>query len=159
MPTYERSVRVNAPLGEVWEFYSQIDGLEAVSPDWMGLRVESVVGPDSEPDPGVLEAGSEVTLSTRPFGVGPRQRWTSVITERERAGGTAYFRDEMSSGPFDRWVHTHAFYADGDETLLRDHVEYTLPLGALGRAATPFSRVGFETMFRKRHKLTKAALE
>jgi ligand-binding SRPBCC domain-containing protein len=159
MPSYERSVRVDAPLDDVWEFYSWVDGLEAVSPDWMGLRIESVVGPDGEPDRGILEAGSEVTLSTRPFGVGPRQRWTSVITERERTDGTAYFRDEMVSGPFERWVHTHAFYADGDETLLRDHVEYALPFGPLGRAATPFSRVGFETMFRKRHELTKVALE
>jgi ligand-binding SRPBCC domain-containing protein len=159
MPTYERETRVEAPLEDVWEFHSRVSGLEALTPDWMGLRVESVVGPDGEPDPGVLEAGSEVTLSTRPFGVGPRQDWTSVITERERTDGTAYFRDEMVRGPFDRWIHTHAFYADGDETLVRDRVEYELPFGPLGRAATPFSTVGFETMFRTRHRLTKANLE
>lgn len=159
MATYERETRVDAPLEDVWQFYSRVSGLEAVTPGWMGLTVESVVGPDGEPEPGVLEAGSRVTLSTRPFGVGPRQQWTSVITERERADGTAYFRDEMVDGPFERWVHTHAFYGDGDETLLRDRVEYELPLGPLGRAATPFSRVGFETMFRARHRLTREKLD
>ncbi|MDG5817360.1 SRPBCC family protein [Natronococcus sp. A-GB7] len=159
MPTYERQTRIEAPLEDVWEFHSRVTGLEGVTPAWMGLTVESVVGPDGEPDPGVLEAGSEVTLSTRPFGVGPRQRWTSMITERERTDGTAYFRDEMVSGPFERWVHTHAFYGDGDETLIRDRVEYELPFGPLGRAATPFSRIGFETMFRARHRLTKEQLE
>ncbi|WP_394741563.1 SRPBCC family protein [Natronococcus roseus] len=159
MVTYERQTRVDAPLEDVWEFYSRVSGLEAVTPAWMGLAVESVVGPDGEPDPDVLEAGSEVTLSTRPFDVGPRQRWTSVITERERTDGTAYFRDEMTDGPFERWVHTHAFYGDGDETVLRDRVEYELPFGPLGRVATPFSRIGFETMFRARHRLTKENLE
>ncbi|WP_293032747.1 SRPBCC family protein [Natronococcus sp.] len=159
MPTYERQTRIEAPLEDVWAFHSRVTGLEGVTPTWMGLTVESVVGPDGEPDPGVLEAGSRVTLSTRPFDVGPRQRWTSVITERERTDGTAYFRDEMTDGPFERWVHTHAFYGDGDETLLRDRVEYELPFGPLGRAATPFSRVGFEAMFRARHRLTKEKLE
>lgn len=159
MPTYERETRIAAPLEEVWDFHSRVSGLEAVTPSWMGLRVESVVGPDGESDPEILEPGSTVTLSTRPFGAGPGRSWTSVITERERADGTAYFRDEMVRGPFERWIHTHAFYADGDETLLRDHVEYELPLGPLGPAATPFSTIGFETMFRARHRLTKARLE
>lgn len=159
MPTYERETRVEAPLEEVWRFHSGVSGLEAATPDWMGLRVESATGPNGEPDPDVLEPGATVTLSIRPFGIGPRQRWTSAITERERADGTAYFRDEMVDGPFERWVHTHAFYGDGDETLVRDRVEYELPFGPLGAAATPFSRVGFETMFRARHRLTRAALE
>ena len=41
-----------------------------------------MTAPDGEPDPEVLEAGSRIKLSMRPFGVGPRQEWTSVITER-----------------------------------------------------------------------------
>ncbi|RKD97589.1 SRPBCC family protein [Halopiger aswanensis] len=162
MPTYERRTRVDAPLEDVWDFHSQVSGLEALTPDWMRLRVESVVGPDGSPDPDVLEAGSEVTLSVRPCGMGPRQRWISVITERERDDGTAYFRDEMVDGPFEEWTHTHAFYADGEATIVRDRVEYELPLGPLGplgAAATPFSSLGFEAMFRDRHRRTRALLE
>lgn len=165
MPTYDRQSTIDAPLEDVWQFHSRIEGLEALTPDWMGLRVESMIGPNGERDPEVLEAGTEISLSTRPFDVGPRQYWTSLITERKRDDGVAYFRDEMVRGPFDHWLHTHTFFADGEETVLRDHVEYELPcsgvpgIGRLVDAVGPFSKVGFEGMFRTRHRLTKARLE
>lgn len=159
MAEYERRTRVAAPLEDVWSFHSTVSGLEALTPEWLGLRVESVIGPDGEPDPDVLEVGARISMSLRPFGAGPRQHWTSVIRDRERTTGSAYFRDEMVSGPFERWVHTHIFYADGPETIVRDHVDYELPYGPLGRAATPFSSAGFEAMFRDRHRRTKALLE
>ena len=89
MPTYERETTVESPFEDVWAFHSRVSGLEAVTPDWLELRVERVIGPDGETDPDVLEPGSEVALSIRPFGVGPRQHWTSVITDRERDDGAA----------------------------------------------------------------------
>ncbi|QSW98520.1 SRPBCC family protein [Haloterrigena alkaliphila] len=162
MPTYERRTTVDAPLEEVWEFHSRVEGLEAVTPDWMGLRVEAVLGPDGRPDPDVLEVGTELALSIRPLGIGPRQHWTSLITDRDRRDDGAYFRDEMVYGPFERWEHTHAFSADGERTVLRDRVVYELPVlgrGPLAEVTTPFSQAGFEAMFRGRHRATKARLE
>ncbi len=159
MPTYERETRVDAPLEDVWEFHSKPAGLEALTPDWMNLRIERVMGADGDYDPDVLEAGSELEASIQPFGIGPRQHWTSVITEREKEDGSAYFRDEMVHGPFERWVHTHAFYADGEQTVCRDHIEYELPMGGVGDALEPFSVLGFEPMFRNRHRATRRELE
>ncbi len=159
MQRYERSVRVRAPLSEVWEFHSTTDGLEALTPDWMGLVIEDVRGPDGEADPEVLDVGSVITSSVQPFGIGPRQRWLSEIVARDHDEGSAYFRDEMVDGPFEEWTHTHLFYADGSETIVRDRVEYELPLGTLGRAAGPLAVVGFEPMFRYRHRRTKTLLE
>ncbi|RQG91936.1 SRPBCC family protein [Natrarchaeobius chitinivorans] len=159
MATYERRTTVDAPLEDVWTFYSRASGLEAVTPAWMGLRIESVVGPDGKHRSGELEAGSEVSVSTRPFGIGPRQYWSSEITELDRKGERAYFRDRMVHGPFDRWVHTHSFFADGDRTIVHDHVEYELPLGPLSEVASIFSWIGFEAMFWERHRKTKALIE
>ena len=165
MPTYERRTTIDAPLADVWEFHSQVEGLEAVTPDWMDLRVDAMIGPDGDPNPERLEAGTEIDLSIRPGGVGPRQHWTTLIAERERGDAAASFRDEMIRGPFDRWEHTHAFSADGERTVLLDRVEYALPgsgaagVGRLVDAATPLSTVGFEAMFRERHRLTKVHLE
>lgn len=158
MPTFERETQVRAPFEEVWKFHSTLDGLEALTPGFMNLRIESVRGPDGDPDPAVIEAGTEADLSMRPFGVGPRQGWTTHIVERRREDGAGLFRDEMRDGPFRRWVHTHSFYADGG-TRIRDHVEYKLPLGELGRLAGPFAIVGFEPMFRHRHRETRRLLE
>jgi ligand-binding SRPBCC domain-containing protein len=158
MATYDRSVRVFAPFERVWDFHSNERGLEALTPEWMNLTVESVRGPDGEPDPEVLVAGSTLNASVRPFGVGPRQRWTSEITAREHSGGSAYFRDSMSDGPFEHWEHTHLFYEDGETTLVRDHVEYELPT-PVGPTVSPLAWVGFEPMFRYRHRKTKELLE
>ncbi|MFB6118294.1 SRPBCC family protein [Halosegnis sp.] len=162
MPTYHRETWVDAPLEEVWEFHSRVTGLTALTPGFMNLEVERVLGPDGNPDPDVLETGSRIEMSLAPFGVAPRQSWTSVITEREydAEAGRAMFRDTMEDGPFPHWEHTHRFYAADGETLVSDRVEYRLPGGSLGAAIAPLSGpVGFEPMFRYRHRETKRRLE
>lgn len=158
MAVYERSTSIRAPLETVWQFHSTVDGLVAITPDWLGLTVESVVGPDGEPDPEVLEAGSEVTLAVRPFGVGPRDAWTSRITHRERHGEAAELRDEMVDGPFPRWHHTHRFAAEPGGTWLVDRVEYELPLGP-ARGLSGLGWPGFEAMFAYRHRRARQFLE
>lgn len=158
MATYERSVRVAAPLAAVWEFHSTAEGLEALTPDWMGLRVDSVRGPDGDPDPGVLERGATLRLSVQPFGLGPRQRWTAEITAREHADGAACFRDVMVEGPLAFWEHTHLFFADGEETIVTDVVRYELPLGRAGEALGPLAAVGLGPMFRLRHRRLRELL-
>jgi ligand-binding SRPBCC domain-containing protein len=157
MTAYERSTTVEAPLEAVWDFHSTIDGLLALTPDWMNMRVEAVRGPGGDPDPEVLEAGAEIDMAVQPLGVAPRQTWTSRITEREHEGTSAYFRDTMQDGPFGLWLHTHRFEAVGGGTRITDHVEYEFgrPLGALSRFGWP----GFEAMFLYRHRRTRATLE
>ena len=159
MATYTRETRVRAPLEDVWAFHSTLDGLEALTPAFMHLEVRSVTGPDGDPDPDVLAAGTRVELAMQPFGVGPRTDWTTVITDRSEGDGTARFRDVMAEGPFPTWEHTHRFVADGDATVVSDRVEYALPGGAVGRAVSPLGWVGFEPMFRARHRKTKALLD
>jgi ligand-binding SRPBCC domain-containing protein len=159
MAVYRRRTRVEAPFDEVWDFHSEVSGLEALTPGWMGLEVEGVRDPDGEPDPEVLETGARIRMSLRPLGVGPKQRWVSRIVARERDGDEGFFRDDMEGGPFAKWVHTHRFVADGAATILEDEVEYELPGGDVGRAVAPLARVGFEPMFRFRHRKTKRLLE
>jgi ligand-binding SRPBCC domain-containing protein len=159
MPTYTRRTRVPAPLEDVWAFHSRVEGLETLTPDFLNLEIEAVHGPEGEPNPEVLETGSKIQMSLQPFGVGSRQRWVSHITDREREDGRAWFRDEMVDGPFPHWVHTHTFFADGEETLVEDRVEYELPLGPLSEAFGPLGVVGFEPMFRDRHKRTREFFE
>jgi ligand-binding SRPBCC domain-containing protein len=158
MARYRRTTRVEAPLETVWEFHSRIDGLEALTPGWMGLRVEEVRGPDGDPDPDVLAVGSRIRMRLAPLGL-PGSSWTSRIVARERGDGSAWFRDDMVGGPFAAWEHTHRFYADDGATVVDDEVRYELPLGALGRAVGPAARIGFEPMFRYRHRRTRELLE
>lgn len=159
MATYERGTRVRAPFDDVWSFYSTADGLEALTPEFMNLEIHRVVGPDGEEDPEVLVEGTRVTASIRPFGVGPRQRWTSIILERREDDGGATFRDRMVDGPFPEWEHLHRFFDEGVATRVVDRVEYRLPGGPLGRAVSPLGVVGLEPMFRERHRRTKEIFE
>lgn len=157
--TYQRSVHINAPLADVWEFHSHVDGLVALTPDWVQLTVDGVTGPDGDPDPEVLAAGTSIQLSVRPFGVGPRQSVTSEITERETLDGEAFFTDELRDGPLPQWEHTHHFRQDDAGTLLTDRVRYRLPLGELGTVMSPFAVVGLDPLFRYRHRETRRQLE
>lgn len=159
MATYELETRVSAPLEDVWAFHSTVDGLRTVTPDFMNLEVHDVTGPDGETDPDELLEGTQLRMSIRPFGAGPRQRWTSVILERTEDDGAAMFRDRMVEGPFPSWEHTHQFFADGDGTRIVDRVEYRLPGGPLGRLVSPLGVVGMEPMFRARHRRTRAHFE
>ncbi|ELY88197.1 cyclase/dehydrase [Natrialba hulunbeirensis JCM 10989] len=163
MATYERRTTVQAPLESVWKFHSTVAGLEALTPDWLGLRVEAVIGSDGErrkdPHSVILEAGTEIALSLQPFGHGPRQHWTSRIIERTRGDDIARFRDTMVDGPVEHWEHSHTFAGNDEETTIIDRVDYRLPFGPLGTLATPVSVVGFEGMFRQRHRETRRVLE
>jgi ligand-binding SRPBCC domain-containing protein len=161
MATYRRESRIDAPFEEVWAFHATVEGLEALTPGFMNLDVERVTGPDGErlDVTDVLEVGSRIELSVRPFGVGPRRRMVSVIDARERDDDSGSFRDVMESGPFPRWEHTHRFVGDGEGTWLVDRVEYALPGGPLGELGAPLGRVGLEPMFRGRHRTTKRLLE
>ena len=159
MATYSRRTRIDAPLEAVWAFHGQINGLEALTPAWMGLHVDSVVGPDNEPDPAALYAGSEITMASQPFGVAPESRWLSRIVARERDDGYRMFRDDMLGGPFSLWIHTHEFYGDGEETVMIDTVQYELPAGPVGPLVDRLAVIGFEPMFRYRHRQTKTLLE
>lgn len=159
MPVFEYESHTTAPLDDVWDFHSRVRGLTELTPGWMRLTVEATTGPDGEPDPEILEEGSSVDVSLKPLGVLPRVSWRSVITERGREGDEAYFVDEMSDGPFKKWVHTHSFEAQDDRTLMCDRVEFALPLWMLGRAGSPFFRLNARMMFRQRHKKTRELLE
>jgi ligand-binding SRPBCC domain-containing protein len=82
---------------------------------------------------GRLALGDTVTFAARHFGL-PWQL-AARITAYDRPGR---FVDEQVKGPFRRWRHEHTFTWDGERngTIARDVVEFTAPLGVLGRLVT-----------------------
>ena len=79
---------------------------------------------------GRIGLGEEVTWRAWHFGV--PFTMTSRITELE---APELFVDEQVRGPFRSFRHEHAFIpgADGDSTIMIDHVVFDAPLGGLGR--------------------------
>ncbi|NES30326.1 cyclase [Micromonospora terminaliae] len=94
----------------------------------MGTSAERAVGGVTT---GRLAAGDDVTWEARHFGL--RWRMTVRITAYRRPHG---FTDEQVSGPFGRWRHEHSFTPDpaaASATLMRDVIDFTAPMGAVGR--------------------------
>ena len=79
---------------------------------------------------GEMSAGETVTWRARHFGV--PWRMTSLISAYERP---ARFVDEQTAGPFRSWWHEHRFEETPTGTTMIDEVEFSSPLGILGRFA------------------------
>jgi ligand-binding SRPBCC domain-containing protein len=121
--------------------------LEKLIPPWEEVQV-------AQP-PSSLAPGTRVVLRTR---LGPL--WTEWEAEHTRYEKDVLFEDVQRRGPFARWVHTHRFLPAPGGTLLRDEVEYRLPLGPLGQLAAGWLvEARLQRMFRYRHQVTKAACE
>jgi ligand-binding SRPBCC domain-containing protein len=97
-----------------------------------------------------LEVGTRVLLQTK---VGPF--WTTIEAEHVAYVENQRFEDVMHKGPFAYWHHKHLFSARGQQCLLRDEIDYELPLGVLGRVfGGHFARRKLERMFAFRHEVT-----
>jgi ligand-binding SRPBCC domain-containing protein len=72
--------------------------------------------------------GQLITYSVRPL-LGIPLTWVTRIEEVE---APFKFVDTQLRGPYKRWWHEHTFEAVEGGVLMRDRVEYELPLGPLG---------------------------
>jgi len=62
------------------------------------------------------------------------------------------FTDVQVRGPYVWWKHAHAFVGEGKGTLVRDRIEYQLPLAPLGAIAQRWVHHGIETAFAFRRR-------
>jgi len=139
---------ISAPPDVVFRFHESPDALSQLIPPWENMKmVESA---------GSLEPGSRVVLRGS-VGFIPLQ-WVAVHTEYEPPH---LFADRQETGPFAFWYHRHRFLDDGrGGTLLRDEVEYAVPLGVLGQWLGGWLiRRKLEAMFAYRHQTTRRLIE
>ena len=121
MHTLDRSQRIEAPLEEVFGFFSDPSNLARITPPGLAFRIHGEA-------PRALAVGSRIEYRIR-WGF-LRLGWVTRIT---RWNPPAEFADLQERGPYAVWIHTHRFRADGGGVIMEDHVEYALPFGPLGR--------------------------
>lgn len=119
--SFERTTHIDAPLAEVFSFFSMHENLQRITPARMRFRIIQ------SPDPRLKE-GDRIEYALRFLGV--PLRWTTLIT---RFRENDVFADLQERGPFRYWLHTHTFRAVDGSVEMHDRVEYELPLGLLGR--------------------------
>jgi ligand-binding SRPBCC domain-containing protein len=121
--TLIREQLVRRPLPEVFEFFARAGNLERITPAWLSFELVT-----AEPIP--MRAGTLIDYRLRLHGL--PLRWRSRIEEwvHDRR-----FVDRQVRGPYRLWRHQHEFEALDGATLVRDRVDYALPLGPAGAAA------------------------
>jgi len=114
---------LNAPLDDVFPFFSRPENLERLTPGMLGMKVLT-------PPPIPMHVGAIIDYVVSINGL--PMRWTTCISEYDPPHR---FVDVQLKGPYAFWHHTHTFVAEGDGTRIRDEVRYMLPFGPLGRIA------------------------
>lgn len=146
MRSFRHSFAVDAEISKVWCFYTNIKHLRVITPP--GLDLSVVRSTDEQ-----LVAGSEVWLTGR---LVTRSNWHSKITSLE----PYTYVDEMISGRFRIWKHSHIFQEAGNmKTEVIDEIDFELHYGFIGRMFESYVLKRLAETFAYREKATIAEFQ
>ena len=124
----EDSIVVPVGLEEAWNFFSNPDNLQKLTPTDIGFE------PKTKSQPKAMYPGFFITYRVAPL-LGIKMTWATEITQVQHQ---QYFVDEQRLGPYKIWHHEHHFEAIYEHsTKVTDIIHYALPLGFLGKMAHP----------------------
>ncbi len=123
MYSLDQAQSIEAPLEEVFAFFSDPANLARITPAWLSFRIHGDA-------PSALREGSRIEYRIR-WGLFTL-RWVTRIT---RWRPCSEFQDMQEKGPYRTWLHTHRFSRRGSAVIIEDHVDYAMPFGLLGRIA------------------------
>ncbi len=159
------------PVELVFAFFANPENLPRLMPRWQSARIEEASFCPPPPHaanapsyPGLAAGdGTRLTLSFRPFPYSPvRMSWDAAIGHFI---WNQQFCDTQLRGPFHFWHHCHKVSAASNSatgvpgTLLRDEVEFELPLAPISHLALPLVRSQMAAMFRFRQQRTAELLD
>ncbi len=119
----EREQFVPRPRHEVFAFFADASNLERLTPASLHFNILT-------PAPIEMRPGALIDYRLRLLGV--PFRWRTLIEAFEPE---TRFVDVQLRGPYRSWRHTHEFRDAPGGTIVRDRVEYEMPLGPLGEIA------------------------
>ena len=147
--TFSHTFFVKSPIEKVWDFYTDIDHLELITPKRIDLRIINVTNQK-------IIAGQETWLSGKIISKIIRTKWHSKITDLRRYE----YVDEMLSGPFKKWKHIHKFHSLAEKlTKITDIVEFELPYEILGKLFEGHAYKQIQAIFEHRKLATINGLE
>jgi ligand-binding SRPBCC domain-containing protein len=145
---FMRESLIRAPAERVFAFHQLPDALHRLTPLWEKTQL---IAPSRS-----LEIGERTTVRLRLFGLVP----VLCVSEHTRFDPPRMFEDRMLRGPFRRWIHRHLVIPADSGTILRDEVDYDLPLWPLGNLFAPvLVEPRLKRLFEYRHEVTRAWCE
>jgi len=135
---------IRATPERVFAFHELPDAFSRLMPPWETSRIIEVA-PNLHP-------GSRAIVETKILGLF-NARWVSLHTAYDPP---QMFEDVQMSGPFRKWRHRHIVRLHREGAILRDEIEFELPMGILGRLVAPFFvNPRLEKLFEFRHQVTR----
>jgi ligand-binding SRPBCC domain-containing protein len=125
MTRIQTEVEINAPVGRVFEYYTNPDNIKEAWPRDVVKESESTTGSKNEP-------GSEMRVAGEQMGIWKEMRLQVAEKEQNRRLVT-----RQTDGPFQRWESIQEFQGDNNRTHVRHIIDYELPTG--GKVADLFS--------------------
>ncbi|MFA5556369.1 MAG: SRPBCC family protein [Flavobacteriaceae bacterium] len=120
-----REQQLQCDIDTAWRFFSNPKNLSKITPKDMGFTVLSNYT-DSE-----IFEGMIIDYTVSPF-LNIPLNWQTKIIQVEK---NKSFTDFQEKGPYKFWNHYHEFIPNENGVLMRDTVDYELPLGFLGTIA------------------------
>lgn len=132
---------IPSPIEKVFEFFASEKNLETMTPSELNFHVLNK-------STAQIMKGTLIDYKLKIHGL--PVKWQTLITDWTPPHR---FADQQLKGPYSYWHHVHTFEKLAGGTLMKDVVEYSLPLGGLGRLAGGcFVRRDIENIFSFRKK-------
>jgi ligand-binding SRPBCC domain-containing protein len=151
LQAFKHTFVVNSYIDRVWEFYTDINHLEIITPSEMKLKVTNATSQK-------LSQGSEIWLEGKLM-ISMR-RWHSII----KSLSPYQYVNELLTGLFKMWRHSHKFYAlninnNQKQTEVIDEVYFEIPYGPIGKLFEAYAYSRIKKLFDHRKAATIRALE
>jgi len=141
---FEQQQWTHKPLNEVFDFFSDEQNLEELTPPLLNFKVQ---GKSTEK----IQEGTKIYYKLKIRGI--PARWTSLITNWEPM---TQFADVQIKGPYSKWYHRHIFSTLAGGVLIEDKVIYRLPFSRYGgNLLNWFIRKDIKTIFSYRRNRIK----
>lgn len=121
----QRTQQLPCDLETAWNFFSSPKNLSKITPKDMQFIVLTHL--KEEP----IYKGMLIDYLITPL-LGIQMKWKTKITQVDDQKS---FTDYQVKGPYKLWNHFHEFIPNKDGVLMKDTVDYELPLGILGKLA------------------------
>jgi len=121
----KREQQLNCDIETAWKFFSAANNLSKITPKDMNFIVRTKLESDE------IYKGMIIDYYVSPL-LGIKMDWRTEITHVDQPRS---FTDYQMKGPYKLWNHYHEFIPNEKGVLIKDTVDYELPMGFLGEIA------------------------
>lgn len=112
-------------IDKAWDFFSSPKNLATITPPELDFQIINAYPNE------IVYEGMRIDYSVKPI-LGIPVHWQTEIGRVEKNN---FFTDIQVKGPYKVWEHTHHFSEKDGGVLMKDVINYQLPLSFLGQFA------------------------